>query len=232
MNILIIADNPSSKGTLALRLAAKSAYREGKITVLCPKLKTEWASFGRSPDMEIPWKGEDLVETEPGFHVSEVHGPCDLVDGAFLSWDLFLTRGSWNVVLTGAAHGNTLGLDVLKRSHTAAAMHAATTYGCPSMAITLPNGPDQDLTLQEENLIRDILRTSSPGQGECWSVNIPQQPTRGYIQVPAAHYSPTRVPEASIVPRSREERTDVTELKKGFVTISRLHLRINPMMRF
>ena len=103
----------------------------------------------------------------------------------------------------------------------------------------LPEGVKPDALVRERHFFRaadkiipNFLRTHGPDAGACYNVNIPETADRGYKVANPAHYSYHRTPPTSIVPRAKNDGSDVDLLLKGYVTISSLEPRANPSMLY
>jgi broad specificity polyphosphatase/5'/3'-nucleotidase SurE len=121
-------------------------------------------------------------------------------------------------------------------------MLAATAYGAAAAAFSqdLPNTPEMvhkpDLDRRHfetaEKLTADLLAKQPLTPGTCLNVNFPQTNPRGYQDAKTAHYSYHRTPPTNLVPRAQAERSDITLLKEGWVTVSTLLLRTNPPIHY
>ena len=240
MNILIInSEGPDAVGLGVLREAAAQHWKEAKFTVLVPRESPKWGSMGTShPDL-MSIAREDLEEREPGFYIAEGCTASDVVDLAFLHQDWFTPSAkTWDLVLSGVVNGSVLGMDVFKNSDIGAAMYAAAAYHTCGFAFAQDMGEHDGKVLPKEFyriaqvVLPDYLRTSETVAGECWVVNFPNSPPNGYNTVSTAHYSPRRLPPLDVVPRARDEKTDVTQLQAGYVTCSLLGLRASQQLKY
>lgn len=236
MNILLTnQEGLQAQGMKLLRDAVKIVFKDARIITIAPAAPMTGSSFSSlHPQMGPDGFGalaETMEEVEPNVYVVDL-GPADIIDLAHLEWERFLVRNAWDLVFTGVTHTPTLGTDVLRSGATCAAVLAASAYG--TAAATFAAQMNQGaFTLQQEKLLTDMLRSHRPAPGECYAANIPLQVNPGgYRAVPIAHYSYSRTPPVKIVPRAKEEKSDVTEFKKGFVTISRLALRLNANLAY
>lgn len=231
MNILIIGDRPQDEGLKLLRSVTKDRWTNARIVTLeTAKDRSRSSLSKRTIDLS------KVLLTDLGKigsdHYSFDGTPVDLVDLAHLRQDLFLPpNASWDFLLTGIATDTALGLDVLTAGHTCAAMWAATAYKLTAIAVA-QEGPG--IPSHCAAVVNDFLRdTSSPLNTDlAWNLTIPQVSPLGYKSVNAAYYSPTRLPPTSVVPRAREEQSDVTLQKQGYVTLTQLDLRTNKPLRF
>jgi len=241
MNILITdSEGPDAVGLKVLRMAAQQYWRDAKITTVVPKRANPWGSMSmRHAALEEVQK-EDLERLEPGFFVVDGCSASDVIDLAFLHQDWFgPTKKSFDIVLSGVSTGNVLGTDVFRNGNTAACMYAAMAYNCSAFSFA------QDMATHDKTsnlpiefyrtsqiIIPDYLRTSNTVSGECWIINCPQGTPVGYKSVPTAHYSHRRMPPLTVVPRAREENTDVSELAKGYVSCSLMGLRASQSLKY
>ena len=233
MNILITnADGPDSKGLESLIDATRAYYREARITVIVPEGLSEGASMS-STAFDLPKYHPDNLQEVPGqknIFTAPNLTPADIVDVAFHHPDFFIAKGAWDLVLSGINGQLTVGFDILRSATAGAAMTAATGYGCAAIAIHTES--QGQLPRPSELILYDIMRTIKPGAGECWNINIPEQAAKGYTNVPTSHRSLHRAAPTHIVPRAANEKTDLTEVVLGYVTISRIILRTNEMLRY
>jgi len=241
MNILIInSEGPDAVGLKVMRYAAEQHWSDAKITTIVPRDCDTWGSLGvKHSSLETLTK-EDLDRRKPGFFIADGCTAVDVVDLAFLRQDWFSpTKKSWDIVCAGVVPGSVLGMDVFKSASVGAAMYAAAAYNCSSFAFAQDLGehdgtPDLPIEFYKiaQLVLPDYLRTSKHVSGECWVVNFPASPPNGYNAVPTAHYSPRRMPPLEIVPRARQEKTDVTQLKANFVTTALLGLRASQALKY
>jgi len=241
MNILIInSEGPDAIGLKVLRDAIEHHWSDAKITTIVPREKESWGSIGvRHPNLDSIQK-EDMDRQEPGFYIVDDCTATDIVDLAFLHQDWFSpTKKSFDIVVAGVCPGSILGMDVFKSSSVGACMYAAAAYNCSGYTFAQdmgehdgnPNLPIEFYRIAQV-VLPDYLRTSQTISGECWVVNFPVGPPNGYNAVPTAHYSPRRMPPLDIVPRARDERTDVSQLQAGFVTCALLGLRASQSLKY
>ena len=241
MNILLInSEGPDAVGLKVLREAAQQHWDDDKITTIVPRGYNPWGSIGMKHGRLENVKKEDLEKVQPGFYVADGCSPSDVVDLAFLHQDWFTpTKKSWDVVCAGVINGSVLGMDVFRSANVGAAMYAAGAYNCCAFCFA------QEMGVQDGNanlpiefyrvaqlVLPDYLRTSTTVSGECWVVNFPAGAPNGYNTVPTAHYSPRRLPPLDVVPRARDEKSDVTQLQAGFVTCSLLGLRASQSLKY
>jgi len=241
MNILIInSEGPDAIGLKVIRDAAESYWKDAKITTLVPRDRDSWGSIGTRHSNLEEIKQEDLEKREPGFYIVDGCSPTDVVDLAFLHQDWFSpTKKSFDIILAGVCPGSVLGMDVFKSASVGACLYAAAAYNCSAFCFAQDMGKhdgNPDLTIEfyriAQVVLPDYLRTSNNISGECWVINFPFGPPNGYNAVPTAHYSPRRMPPLDIVPRARDEKTDVTQLQAGFVTCALLGLRASQSLKY
>jgi broad specificity polyphosphatase/5'/3'-nucleotidase SurE len=130
-----------------------------------------------------------------------------------------------------------LGWDVYSHSATAMAMTAANAYNVYAVAFNQDLGglePSRLAFVQSEKVVPDYLKVTPCERGRCWNVNIPMPKSvpKGYQETRTAHYSPSYLPSTDIVPRARNEASDVVAFSQGFVAITSLALRVNPALRY
>lgn len=244
MNILIINDEgPTATGLNLLRQLLKQKWKEAHTLSLTPGNPTPHSSMGASLQF---WREVSLADIQKnGSDDYTIFGatPTDLVDLAHLRSELFLPKGtSWDLVAAGIAHGSILGMDALRAGCTGGAMWASAAYRTSALAFAqqLPGDADEHkpgdapeaMFRTAANIIPDYLRTAPVGSGQCWLLNFPPEQPQGYRATQPAHYSPRRLPPPQIVPRARDEQSDVAELARGFVTVTQLDLRTAKPLRF
>jgi len=229
MNILIIGDRPQDQGLHLLKGVVKDKWPNAKVVVLEPTTSQTRSSLSTSGRDLTAVLLTDLGKLDTN-HYSLDATPVDLVDLAHMRHDLFLPPGgSWNLVLTGVALGPATGIDVLKAGHTCAAMWASLAYKTTAIAF----GQEGDsFPNHTSSVLADFLREAPVETDSAWNMSIPKGQPLGYKSVSTAHYSPTRMPSTQVVPRAREEQSDVTLLAKGFVTLTLMELRTNKPLRF
>jgi 5'/3'-nucleotidase SurE len=214
-----------------MRYLTRSYWKEAKIVTIVPGTEATRAGTRSRPMLNLAGALQDpelVAEVEKDFYVGKGLAPLDCIDLAHQDWQSLLPRAGWDLVLCGVNHGHVLGLDVLRSGSAAAAMWAATAYGTPAASISIPQvrpGPNRKLELHEERVVLEVLRRFAMIPGECWNVNLPEGPPKGFNQSVGAHYSYERRPDTDLVPRARHERSDVTDVASGFVTATRLLLR-------
>ena len=171
--------------------------------------------------------------------------PIDCLYRAFYDRATFTNR-DWDLVLVGVNYGANLGFDIFHSGTCGVAMVAATQFGCPSIAFSQDLPSEQPIlptrNVKEEarrayfsiseTVLPDFLRKNQVlAPSVCLNVNIPEKEFFGYKEAMAAHYSYHRLPPTSIVPRAGDEKSDVTYLMQGYVTVTNLKLRVNPVLR-
>lgn len=241
MNILLLnADGPDSFGLKVLRDAIKQHWKECTLYTLVPGEGGANASMGASRQFRRELSLEDFTKIESNYYLARQLTPVDVVDLAFLRQELFLhPKASWDLVVVGVAAGHVLGTDTYRSATTGAAMYAATAYRVAAHCFAQHLGESEDQpTIPHaaykvaQAILPDYFRSTIATPGECWSVNFPPHSPQGYATVPTAHYSARRMPPTSVIPRSRDEKTDVTQLEKGYITTALLNMRINQPLRY
>lgn len=237
MNVLITNDDGiKATGLQILREAAKHALKSCSFTVVSSPKEYCGRSFSTNPGPN-DWKTVVPKEIEP--HVWELElSPVDLIHRAFQTRDLH--PRPFELVLVGCNHGLNLGTDVFHGGTTAAAMAASSFYGACAYAFNqeLPKElweqaeVSRDHFLSAERVIVDFLRKNMPSNGDCWNVNIPTNALKGYKNTRTAHYSYVRTPPTNVVPRARNEESDITVFQQGFVALTQLMLRVNPPLKY
>lgn len=245
MNAVLITgdDGPDATGLEILREAVQKVWPARKQVVIVPSTHYSGISMGLTPGpflnfMEAPMEQFDT----DCFKVPLT--PADIIYRAFYEQDKYAGR-DWGLVLVGVNHGANLGFDVYHSGTVGAAMVAATAFKCPAFAFSqgMPladvaksvggdSKSDRDLFATAERLVPDFLRKQTPTDGVAYNVNFPPVSTMGYRDSPTAHYSYYRSPPTKLVPRAREERSDITAFDQGFVSVSQLSLRVNTPLRF
>lgn len=231
MNILITNDDGiGSTGLEVLREAARRCYPSSSITTIVPETQKSGASMSTSPGWEA-WKTTKPIEYGSQFFSVDL-SPADLITKAFLQHEEFHPK-SWDLVLVGINPGMNLGFDVFHSGTCGIAMIAATAFGTAAWAFSadVPNIHVVDQEREDfdaaDRVVRDFMRKTSVNAGECFNVNVPKHPTQGYRTTEVAHYSYHRRPPIRVVPRARNEESDITAVERGFVSITELRLRVN-----
>lgn len=233
-SILIVGEACSRpKGIELLRTAAKLAFPQANPTVLLPAeealgLDLSFAQDPLSNEAEFEAIGEHTYQARITTY--------DLVRRGITERERF-TKRDFDLVLCGVRPKPSLGFDVFTSGTTAAAMTAATAFGLTSVAFSGFNHTTQDALAKGflpvlERVLPDFLRKLSLDGGTAWNVNVPAGPFLGYTTVKLAHYSYENTPSTKIIPRSRDEKSDVTVFLNGGTTVSELNLRADPTHRY
>lgn len=244
MNILITSDDgPDAAGLRLLTEMTKVCFPSAFIKALSGTKALGGSSMAVNTSglKEVSWSGSEVKKDR---HMLNLR-PADLVRFAFYHAEEILPPArKWDLVLCGINHGHNVGFDVYHSGTVGMAMVAAFAFGCPSIAFSqhlgttdsaLCDRPQEDGVFKNATGgISEILRqvdTMTPG--ECWNINYPvQYPHLGMRQVPVSHYSAWQPPSSEVVPRAKEEDTDLAKLEQGFATASLLQLRVNPTLRY
>jgi len=240
MNILICSDDgPNALGLEILRRTTRQRYKEAKITTMT----TSKSMTGQGMAISTTRDARDIEpeKLEHDYYTLAAR-PVDMIYHAFCASDRYLpTKSTWDVVLVGVNHGHNVGIDVYHSGTVGIAMIASHGFGCSAHAFgqtmesTEPRSHEEDKKdfLAAEKYLPDYFRQTSFEPGECWNTNFPATPdATGYKDVPVAHYSRWRSLPTEVVPRARNESSDITELKRGFITTSQLVLRVNPVLKY
>jgi broad specificity polyphosphatase/5'/3'-nucleotidase SurE len=234
LNLLITtANGPGTTGLALLREIAARAHPTARQTILLPKRAQPGASFATRPDLLVA-PSEQLEANATALDLT----PGDVIRRAFLSREEF-SAIPWDGVLIGVQPSLTMGWDVFAQAHTAMGMiaaHAFHTYAVIFNQELEDKADPQDRSsyTPAEKIILHYLRTTPIEPGRAWNVNIPSATThhRGYKETTTANYSPTNPPPTSLVPRARDENSDVTATEQGFTALTSLDLRVNPPMKY
>lgn len=241
MNVLITSDDGiDSVGLTVLRDAVKQAGIASNPIVIVPPTPHS----GKGMAVSQTWM-DDVVKVETDVYTLDAT-PADIIYRAFCETDQFSKR-PWDLVLVGCNHGANLGFDIWHSGTVGAAMTAAKGMGCCAMAFSqdLPRdmlsftdwsksqyGVERKHFASAERIIPDFLRRHAPDAGACWNVNIPEEATRGYKETNAAHYSYARTPPTKLVPRAKNDGSDVDYMLQGYVSVSLLDPRTSPPMKY
>ncbi len=232
MNILLTTDDgPQATGLQVLREATAKAFPSARLSVITTEQPRPGCSMSVTPGWET-WKtakANKIAEREWSIDLT----PSDLIYRAFMQRDEFTNR-DWELVLVGVNHGQNLGFDIYHSGTTGAAMVASAAFGCPAFAFSQEMA-DTDLFHEAkvprtlfrtaDQVLSDYLRKQAPDMGTCYNINFPILPPKGYKDCRPAHYSRFRTPPTAMVPRARNESSDITLLNEGWVTVSELVLR-------
>lgn len=230
MNILITNDDGAN--AYGLRILARAVKQEfaGATAVI---LTTAEAMVGQGMCitpvhlLEIPVK-----QRESGFFVCRAK-PVDLVYLALQHPEQFLASGRFDLVVTGVNHGQNVGMDIFHSGTVGMAMLAGTSFGLPAVAFSQalagfdPDGSADDPRqfLNAERHAREFFRRRRLSRGSCWNVNFPIASVKGWKTCQVAPYSWFR-PPAHERPALRANH-DIQALQQGYITISKLRLRVN-----
>jgi 5'-nucleotidase len=224
MQILVTNDDgPDACGLQALRQAVQAAWPTATMVTLT---MDRWLG---GLGMSITCRDiDDLPIQCVAPHVYVCQGrPADLVYLALGRVDRFLPAGEFDLVLCGINHGENVGMDVFHSGTVGMAMLASTFYGVPAVAFSqqLPGEMDSEgqdaLFRRSQHLVQTFLTGVLLSPGRCLNVNLPATDPRGWQACGVALHSRFR-------PHKSEERNvagcDVTELEKGYITMSSLRL--------
>lgn len=244
MNILITNDDgPRAPGLGVLRDAVKKNFRSAQVVTMVPLKSKSGTSMSvtLSPDLGQV-TDEDMKPI--GTNCYAIKGtPMDCVILALHRPELFLTGSQgFDVVMSGVNACRNVGMDVFFSGTCGPVMLATSAYGISGFAFSQdiegvhplkPEETTRDNFKTADKLITQIMNMVPLTPGDCWNVNFPAQPAKDVrIGTPVAHYSSWIKPSIKNVPRARNEQSDVIELQKDHVTVSRLDLRVNPPLRY
>ena len=237
MNILIVNDDgPDAWGLRILRETAKAVWPNARILTVTPPLNL----CGRGSGLTPRKAGEVFQEKRRGddddFVILQGR-PVDCVFYAFENRAKFISKGSWDLVLSGINHGSNVGWDIMHSGTCWQAMLAATLFSVPAYSFSqdlqslTPTSDDENASLfrNASSKIRDILMSLETVPGDCWNVNFPSTPEiEGEKSTFVAHH-PNHVPvDLDLLPRAKDAvDTDADSLKQGFVTFSPVSLNVN-----
>lgn len=228
MYTLIVSDLPDPKSVLPIIEALQMERQEPKAIILLPTEDMTWAGTSRSGakllELDIP----ECTTLKPGLDQYQLPlTPCELVDFGILRQEELL-RGALSRVTTGLSTSPALGLEALSRGVSAAAIHAALTYGLPAWAFAQTGEQVRGLSAY----IRDTLMRDIPDPGSALTINFPPKDTGGWARPYPAHYQPHHRPPVNQVPRARDDNSDVDQFSKGKTTVTSFSPRISPLLRF
>ena len=242
MNILITNDDgPESPGLDILQEEARKHWAGSHIITLVPAGPQPGMSMATSLGDPEKWELSALKKNETDFY-SMRGTPIDTVLLAFYRPDLFLPEGNaFDVVMSGVNPGKNLGMDVYFSGTVCQAMLAASAFGATGLAFSqeilgqIPGIIERWRREQfstAEKAIETIFQQIALVEGECWNVNFPHCDAKGLQLDEVAHYSGWWKPPTKVVPRARMEKSDVRSVETGYVSLTRLMLRVNPPMQF
>lgn len=231
MNILLTNDDGAKAyGLKVLAQAVSSTFETAKIVILTTAEAMVGQGMAISPVhlLEIP-----VEEREPGLFVCKAR-PVDLVYLALQHPERFVERGRFDLVVTGVNHGQNVGMDVFHSGTVGMAMLASTSFGISAVAFSQAlDDFDPDGSVAEpkqfsnaERHAREFFRRYRLSHRSCWNVNFPVATVKGWKTCDVAPSSWFR-PPAHVRPALRETH-DIRALDRGYITVSRLKLRVNP----
>jgi broad specificity polyphosphatase/5'/3'-nucleotidase SurE len=232
-NVLITtAEGPQALGLTLLREALNRAWPTAHVTTLVPRNPQPYHSFATEAGfLKAPTEQTDQTTT-----IIDAT-PCDVLRRAFLAHEEW-TPHPWDVVLIGVSPETITGTDVFAHANTAIAMLAASTFLAYAVVFNQDPGDadpkDRTTADPATKIIPHYLKTTPIERGRAWNVNIPRATAkhRGYKETNTAHYSARNPPPTTLVPRARDENSDVTALADGFTAITALSLRVNPAIKY
>jgi len=238
MNILLTNDDgPNSYGLTLLREIVGKIHRNANIfQVTSHRSMTGYGtavSMKALEEFELTRQGVEKIWTMKA-------RPADIIHFCLRHGDRLMPGTVFDGVISGINHGANVGADVHNSGTVCQAMIAASQYNVGAFAFSQEMPTTEPGELKDDRpyfkgtdkYLEDFIRSTSFQPGECWNVNFPEGDPAGYENVPVSYYSYWRPPTIEQVPRARGERSDLTLLKQGYVTISDLQLRVNPTLRF
>lgn len=240
MNILITTDDGINSVGLQVLRDAVATFAKGASPVI---IATPEQVSGAGMAVTSRWL-DPVEQSGVDTYVLDAT-PTDIIYRAFRQPEEF-TKRPWDLVLVGCNAGANLGFDIWHSGTVGAAMSAAKGHGCCAMAFS-QDLPSELQALSDwsgssrvtrkhftaaDKIIPHFLRTHGPDAGACWNVNIPEEATLGLKSAALAHYSYMRTPPTSVVPRAKNDGSDVDLLLQGYVTVSQLDPRAEPMMKY
>lgn len=230
MNVLLTNDDGANAyGLKILAQAVRSRFKTARLVILT----TAEAMVGQSmaitpvllPDISV-------AEREPGLFVCDAK-PVDLVYLALQHSERFLGRGQFDLVITGVNHGQNVGMDVFHSGTVGMAMLASTSFGLPAVAFSQaltdfdPDGSvaEPKLFANAERHAHEFFRRHRLSRASCWNVNFPIATVQGWKTCDVAPRSWFRPP--AHLRRPLNARHDIRALAEGYITVSRLKLRVN-----
>jgi len=252
MNILIVGDDgPKSHGLNILIEFAKRQYGEAPRVILtnaAPSMGQGYAISPKDPKLLL----NDLEELAPNRYQLKSPHPSDLIYLAMMQTKRFLRTGSFVLVLSGVNMGPNVGWDVMHSGTVAMGMIAASQFqtcsfcfsqDMPKSLRTSPvvkwpeNGSMEEIPYYRgaEIYLPEVLNEYEVVAGECWNFNFPaisgEERAKGMVTTKVANYSnwpDRRDPSLPVTPNLDD---DIQKLAQGYVTISQLDLRVNPILR-
>lgn len=225
MNILIANDDgPDAEGLDVLRTATKAAYPNATIVIISPKHPMGGQGLSVTPRLLDDFLVEKIAAR---FYLCDGK-PADLIYLALGQPERFLQKGTFDLVLTGINHGENIGMDVFHSGTVGMAMLASTFFGTAAVAFSHQiDEPMFEILPSKGNIdfITSFLKSEAKSETKCWNVNFPAKPPIGWKICSVARHSRFR-------PFRAEERKhlgcDVTELERGFISLSPLCLSVVP----
>lgn len=234
MNILVVNDDgKNALGLKLLREGVSLTLRDAK--VVC--MTTAEPGIGMSMGVSEWRDARDLPMKQLDTDYYEVDcKPCDLLYLACGHPELFLNTGGFDAVFAGINHGHNVGFDVFHSGTVGLAMFAAKVFGVYAVSFsqqmehTEPSGTVEEAAMFQHTPLQlaRFLREERPDLGTCYNVNFPSQQPKGWARVQVAHASRWR--KMGMGQGVPGEKTDMSELDKGLVTVSELDLRVSPRM--
>lgn len=243
MNILITNDDgPASYGLVVLKSAVEKALKNTRVITLTPQKAMSGQGMAVTMGQYLDRSAEIVNPPERlDKDTYSMRGrPADIIHFAMRHGEFFAPRLIFDAVIVGVNHGANVGSDIYHSGTVGAAMTAVAQYNTGAFAFSQDmdnvvageHNEDAKFFSKSEKWLQRFLQETSFMPGECWNVNFPRVDPKGFESVPVSHYSFWRDPPVEQIPRARAERSDVTFLKQGFVTVSELQLRVNPTVRF
>jgi len=236
MHILVTNDDGvTAPGLLAL---AKEMRTLGRVTIMAPD--RNWSASGHVKTMHRPMRVKEVQLPDGSTALATDGAPSDCVALAILG----VVEESIDLVVSGINRGVNLGDDVTYSGTVSAALEG-TIMGIPSIAVS----QEVDRTFRHEaaaiyasRVARAVLKYGLPAE-TLLNVNVPDRPRKKIAGVRVTALSRRRFDEPIIektdphgrkyywiagtrISWSRKDKSDHDMLKRGFVTITPIHLDV------
>jgi 5'/3'-nucleotidase SurE len=220
VNILVSNDDgPQAIGLEVLRASIRKAFPRSKVVTVVPNL----AQGGQGLSI-TPRAAEDIsVERiQRDFYVVEGK-PADGIYITLGNPRRFLSRGRFDLVITGVNHGQNVGMDVFHSGTVGMAMLASAFFGVRAMAFSQELGAsgciDASTFRTASKYLPSFLKDAARQKIYCHTVNFPFKEPNGQRLCGVSMYSRFR-PHLAV--KNRRQGEDVAQLENGYITISLL----------
>jgi hypothetical protein len=229
MNTLLLVADSDPRAVEVMLSAIRTGLRPARIHVLEPD------PTGLPITDPLPTDPTRFEDLGPDHYRVPDTTLLDLVDLAHLHSEIFLPPpATWDRVFIGLSSTPVTGTpDIVLHPSLLAGIRSYLGYRTPTHVMVQIPAPGDDPHLHAFDQAGDAARhVMAQYPEDLVLTNLPGKPSLGHNTQFLHHYSSLRLPSPSIVPRAKDEKSARTSLDAGYITHSRLQLRVNPELRY